>query len=88
MLSSYFLLICGYSDAYIAGTIKGTINRRTGAINHIVQKNVPKNNAWYRSWIRKINNIFTDHAEDLDLVMPMYNLLKYGDNYSMESRNL
>ena len=53
------------------------------------QKNVvPKNNAWYRSWITKINNIFIDHAEDLDLVMPMHNLLKYSDNSSMESRNL
>ena len=32
MLRSYF---CDYSDAYIAGTIKRTINRRTGANNHI-----------------------------------------------------
>ena len=40
MLSSYLLFICGYSDTCIAGTIKGTINRRTGANNHIDQKNV------------------------------------------------
>ena len=40
MLSSYLLFICGYSDICIAGTIKGTINRRAGANNHIDQKNV------------------------------------------------
>ena len=48
---------------------------------------MPKSNASYRSWITKINSIFIDHAEDLDLVMPMYNLLKYGHNYFMASRN-
>ena len=36
----------------------------------------------------KINNIFTDSSEDLDVVMPMYNLLKYNDNYSMTSEIL
>ena len=25
----------------------------------------------------------TDNAEDLDIVMPMYNLLEYSQNYSM-----
>ena len=29
-----------------------------------------------------------DNAEDLDIVMPMYNLLKYSQNYSMTSRSL
>ena len=29
------------------------------------------------------NNTFIDHAEDLDIAMPMYNLLEYSDNYSM-----
>ena len=32
-----------------------------------------------------MNNTFIDDAEDLDIVMPMYNLLKYRDNYSMTS---
>ena len=29
-----------------------------------------------------------DDAGDLDIVMPMYNLLQYSDNYSMTSRSL
>ena len=33
----------------------------------------------------KINNTFGDNAEDLDIVMPMYNLLEHCDNYSMTS---
>ena len=33
----------------------------------------------------KINNAFIDNAEDLDIVMPMYNLLECGDHYSLTS---
>ena len=33
----------------------------------------------------KINNTFFDNAEDLDIVMPMYNLLEYTDNNSKTS---
>ena len=41
------------------------------------------NNAPFRSCIPKINNTFIDCAEDPDIVMPMYNLLKYSVSYSM-----
>ena len=37
---------------------------------------------------QKINNSFIDNAEDLDIVMSMYNLLEYSDNYSMTSGSL
>ena len=47
-----------------------------------------KNNAPFQSCISKINNTFIDNAEDLDIVMPMYNLLEYSDNYSMTSGSL
>ena len=30
---------------------------------------------------QKISNTFIDNAEDLDIVVPMYSLLKYSDNY-------
>ena len=36
----------------------------------------------------KINNVFIDKAEDLDIVMPMHNLLEYSDNYSITSGSL
>ena len=36
----------------------------------------------------KIKNKFIDNAEDLDIVKPMYNLLEYGDNYSITKGSL
>ena len=47
-----------------------------------------KNNAPFGSCISKINNTFIDKAEDLGIVMPMHNLLKYRDNYCMTSGSL
>ena len=38
--------------------------------------------------ISKINNTFIDNIEDLDVAIPMYNLLEYSDNYSMTPGNL
>ena len=37
------------------------------------------------SCISKINGVLVENAEDLDIVMPMYNLLKYSKNYSKAS---
>ena len=36
----------------------------------------------------KINNTQTENAKDTDIVMPMYNLIKYSDNYSKTSGSL
>ena len=36
----------------------------------------------------EINNIQVDNAKDLDIVMPMCNLIEYSDNYSKTSRSL
>ena len=41
-----------------------------------------KNNSPFTKCISKINNVLIDNAEDLDVVIPMYNLLEYGKNYS------
>ena len=38
--------------------------------------------------ISKINNTQTDNAEDIDIVMPMYNLIEYSDYYSIASESL
>ena len=40
-----------------------------------------KNNAPFINWFSKINGIQIDNAEDLDVVMPMYNLLEYSKSY-------
>ena len=52
------------------------------------KKLIFKNNAPFRSCISQIKNTFIHNAEDLDIVMAMYNLLEYSDNYSMTSRSL
>ena len=38
--------------------------------------------------ISKINGVKIDNAEDLDFVMPMYNLLEFSKNYKKTTRNL
>ena len=40
-----------------------------------------KNNAPFINCISKLNDVKIDNAEDLDVVMPMYNLLEYNKNY-------
>ena len=79
--------LCDYSDAYIVvkGRISVTgnnnVNKRNKKLNF-------KNNALFTSCISKIDNTFVDNAEDFDIVMMMYNLLEYSDNYFMTSGSL
>ena len=47
-----------------------------------------KNNVLFRSCISKINSTLINNAEDHDIIMPMYNLLKHNQNYSMTSGSL
>ena len=74
--------LCDSSDAYIVvdGTISvtGTVNANTRN-----KKLTFKNNALFKLCISKISNRSADNAEDLDVIMPMYNLLEYNAKYSM-----
>ena len=71
-----------YSDAYIV--VKGRIGVRGNNNANIINKTLTfKNNIPFRLCISKVNNTFVDNTEDLSIVMPIYNLLKYSDNYSM-----
>ena len=45
-----------------------------------------KNNAPFIYSISKINNVLNDKAEDLDVGMPLYNLIKYSKNYAKKNR--
>ena len=47
-----------------------------------------KHNAPFISWISKINNTLIDNAEDLGIVMLMYNWLEYSENYSKTTWSL
>ena len=72
--------LCDYADAYVL--VNGTI---TVAGNHPRDRQnrplILKNNAPFISCITKINNELIEDAEDLDIVMPIYNLLEYSKNY-------
>ena len=77
--------LCDYSGVYIlvkgTVTVNGVVN---GVENEILRINRPlilKNNAPFVSCMTKINNEFIEDADDLDIVMPMYNLLEYSKNY-------
>ena len=52
------------------------------------KKLVFKNNAPFINFISKINGVKIDNAEDLDVVMPMYNLLEYSKNYKKTTGSL
>ena len=73
-----------YSGAYF--DVKKRISI-TGTDN-ANRKNDAFNDAPFRSCIPKINSTFVDNAEDINIVVPMYNLLENSDNYSMTSGSL
>ena len=78
--------LCDYSDEYIV--VKGKITvTKPGSIMYD-KKLALKNNAPFTSCVSKINNTFIDNAEDLDIVMPMYNLLEYSKNYRKTTGSL
>ena len=78
--------LCDYSDAYIF--VKGDITV-TELDNAKRNKEVTfKNNAPFINCISKINGIKFDNAEDLDVVIPMYNLLEYSKNYKKTAGSL
>ena len=54
----------------------------------VENKLVFKNNAPFINSISKINGVKIDNAEDLDVVMPMYNLLEYSKNYRKTTGSL
>ena len=72
--------LCDFSDAYIV--VEGT-NTVTNPNNDLYDKKLTfTNNAPFFSCISKTNNTLIDNAEDLDIVMHMYNLIEYSKNYS------
>ena len=80
--------LCGYSDAYILVKGNMTVNNTAAdgaAANNTNKKVIFKNCASFTSCISKINNADIDDAEYVDIVMPMYNLIEYSDNYSKTS---
>ena len=79
--------LCDYSDAYV--WVKGKITVTNPNDNANFNKELTlKNNAPFISCISKINGELVQNAEDLDIVMPMYNLLEYSKNHEKTSGSL
>ena len=79
--------LCDYSDAY--KLVKGTISVTAPGVNsnadNIRDKRnrslILKNNAPFVSCITRNNGELIEDADDLDIVMPIFNLLEYSKNY-------
>ena len=79
--------LCDYADAYIL--IKGIITVAGNAPRDRQDRPVIlKNNAPFISCITRINGELIEDADDLDVVMPMYNLLEYSKNYRKTTGSL
>ena len=85
--------LCDYSDAYILvtgniavkkGNAADTADITLGAIIQVAFKNC----APFRDCRAEINDTFVDYADVINIPMPMYNLIKYSDNYSDTSGSL
>ena len=81
-----------YSDAYIL--VKGTklsvtnIAAAGAGANNINKKVIFKNCAPFTNCISEINNTQIDNSKDIDIVMPMYNLIEYSDSYAKTTGSL
>ena len=81
--------LCDYSDAYILVSGAITVPETGTAANLNNRKNIIiKNCVPFTDSISEINNIQIDNAKDIDIVMSMYNLTEYSDNYSKTSASL
>ena len=76
-------ILCDYAEAYILVdcTIRGTGGNNTTRLSL-------KNCAPFTKCNLEINEEHVDTAENLDIVMPMYNLIEYSDNYQDSSATL
>ena len=85
--------ICDYTDAYIL--VKGTITITVAGDDATAKRLDVRNKgamfkicAPFTKCISRTSNTETDNAKDINIAMPMYNLIEYSDNYSKTSRSL
>ena len=85
--------LCDYADSYILINERITITGfgDDGAARQADERDkgvIFKSFAPFNKWISRINNTDIDNAQDIDIVMPMYKLYEYSDNYSITSGSL
>ena len=82
--------LCDFSDAYVVvnGSITLLKTQRKGFIDIRNRFLAFKNNVPFTNCVSKIHNILIDNAEEIDVVMPMYNFLEYSKNYRKTTGSL
>ena len=82
--------LCDFNDAYIVakGIVTVTVSADERNRDEMNRQVILKNNARFISCISKINGVLVENAEDLDIVMPVYDLLEYSKTYSKTSASL
>ena len=83
--------VCDYNDAYTHVKANITVpNTATVAapVHNANIKVIFKNFAPFTSWINEINNTQVNDAQDIDIVIPMHNLIEYSNAYSTTSGSL
>ena len=73
--------LCDYIDVYILVKGRIAINAVARQLDEINKGVIFKNCVPFINCKRKINNTEKDDAKDIEIVMPMYNVIKYSDNY-------
>ena len=79
--------LCDYSNACIFVKRRVTVEGANDASKRN-KKLAFKNNAPFISCISEVNNTLIQNTEHLYIIMAMYNLLEYSENYSMTSGSL
>ena len=74
--------LCDYSDAFILVSAVIKVSNTGTPANPNNRKNIIiKSCSPFTDFISKITNAQIDNAKGIDVVMPMYNLIEYSDNY-------
>ena len=82
---------CGYSPHYCVITIPRGSGNDADVNKEAHEKNnnvVFKHYPLFFECINEINNSLVDHGKDLDILLAMYNVIKYSDNYAETSGGL
>ena len=72
--------LCNFNDAYIVVTGKITV---TNPGNDVYNTKVSFRNSapFFNCTLRRMNSQLIEDAQDVDIVIPMYNLLYYSKNF-------
>ena len=84
--------LCDYSDEYILVSATITVPNTAAAAAAAAANNskniMIKHCVPFTNCISEINNRQINNVKDIDIIMPIYNLIEYSDNYSKASGNL